>query len=186
MTEEVKMRVLKVGLGAAIAVCLLLAGSVALAAGATAGGPVQVFVKSGSGPRGTILVTGAIGDYGKTVSVDKNGKVDNNGNFQKVTLQKGSFWVDVTGLNKKLNKSQPAINKATCSVLFSASAPTNLFRGTRLYKGISGKVKIRVTFASLAPRFSSGPRKGQCNFANNVRPLSQSQSITGSGRVRFK
>jgi hypothetical protein len=54
----------------------LLAGSVALAAGATASGPVQVFVKNGSGPRGTILVTGAIGDYGKTLSVDKNGKVD--------------------------------------------------------------------------------------------------------------
>jgi hypothetical protein len=179
------MRVVKVGLGAAVMVGLLLVGSVALAAGAPAGGPIQVFVKAGSGPRGTILVTGAIGDYGKTLSVDKNGKVDNNGDFQKVTLKKGSFWVDATALSKKLNTSQPSVSKSTCSTLFSAAATTTLFKGTGLYKGISGKVKITVTFAGIVPRLASGPHKGQCNFANNAQPLSQYQSITGTGNAKF-
>jgi hypothetical protein len=180
------MRAVRMGLGAAVVVGLLLVGSVALAAGSAAGGPIRVFVKSGSGPRGTILITGAIGDFGTTLSVDKNGKIDNNGAFQKVTLKKGSFWDDATALNKKLQKSQPAINKSNCSILFSASATTTLLKGAGAYQGISGKLKITVTFATIAPRFAGGAHAGQCNFANNAVPLSQYQSITGAGNVTFK
>jgi hypothetical protein len=179
------MKAVKVGLAAAIVVGLLVAGSVALAAAAS-GGPIQVFIKGGAGPRAQILVTGAIGDFGKTVSVDKNGTVDNNGAFQKVTLQKGGFWVDTTALNKKLNSGSTfKTNPNNCSVVFSGSAETTLFNGSGAYKGIGGKVKITVTFAGVQPRFKSGKHKGKCNFGQNTNPLYGYQSITGVGTATF-
>jgi hypothetical protein len=179
------MRVARVALATAALATPLIIGSVASAASKPAGGQVQVFVSQQKGPRAGILLTGAIGDYGKTISVDKTGKVDNNGNFQKVNLQKGTFEVDATALNRKLSTSGPKVNKTTCSLLLTGSAKTTVFDGTGLYKGIKGSVKITVTFAGIAPRFNSGPHKGQCNFAQNVRPLSQYQSITGTGNVSF-
>jgi hypothetical protein len=179
------MRVAKVALAAAALATMLIIGSVASAASKPAGGRIQVFVSQQKGARANILITGAIGDYGKTISVDKNGKVDENGDFQKVNLKKGTFEVDATALDKKLSRSGPKVNSATCSLLFSGTARTTVFKGTGLYKGIRGSVKITVAFAAIAPRFGSGPHKGQCNFAQNVRPLSQYQSITGVGNVSF-
>ncbi|MGZ6670705.1 MAG: hypothetical protein ACXVH3_39350, partial [Solirubrobacteraceae bacterium] len=159
--------------------------SAALAASTPAGGAVKVFVTPTSGPRSSILVTGAIGDYGKTLRVDKNGKTAGNGDYQKVTLKQGSFEVNATALNKKLNASAPVVNKTTCSLVFSGSAPTTVFNGTGLYKGISGTVRITVTFAGIAPRYTSGTHKGQCNFSNSAQPLGQYQAITGTGSVHF-
>lgn len=179
------MRVAKVALAAAALASMLIIGSVAAAAGKPAGGKVQVFVSQQKGARAKIMITGAIGDYGQTISVDKNGKVDQNGDFQKVNLKKGTFEVDATALDKKLSAAGPKVNPANCSLLLSETAKTKVFNGTGLYKGIKGNVKITVTFAGIAPRFTSGPNKGKCNFGQNVRPLSQYQSISGSGNVSF-
>ena len=55
---------------------------------------------TGNGAAGKIVITGAIGDYGKTVNIDQNGNTDPNGSFVKVTLQKGSFEVNATTLDK--------------------------------------------------------------------------------------
>src|SRR5579862_4512189 len=109
----------------AIAGVLILAATVsgasALASGAAnmpAGGAVYVHATGSSGPAGTIIITGAIGDYGKTLSIDKNGKTDSNGNYVKITLQKGTFEVNSTILNAKTNRAQPTVNRATCSFHF--------------------------------------------------------------------
>ena len=179
------MRVAKLALAAAVLASLLIVGSVAAAAGKPAGGKIQVFVSQQKGPRAKILITGAIGDYGQTISVDKRGKVNQNGDFQKVNLKKGTFEVDATALNKKLGTAGPKVNPATCSLVFSGSANTTAFNGTGLYKGIKGKIKITATFAGIAPRFTSGANKGKCNFGQNVPPLSQFQTITGAGSVSF-
>jgi hypothetical protein len=48
-----------------------------------------MFVTPGNGAAATILITGAIGDYGKTLTIDKNGKTDSNGNYVKMTLREG-------------------------------------------------------------------------------------------------
>jgi hypothetical protein len=78
---------------------LLLAGVVgpaapALAATGTAmpaGGSIKIWVtpKGANGEHGTILIVGAIGDWGTTLNINANGTPDPNGNYARVTLQKG-------------------------------------------------------------------------------------------------
>jgi hypothetical protein len=183
------MRVTKMafGVAATLSLSLLIPATVALGASPPAGGKVNVFVTQSSpnGSKGTIVVTGAIGDYGKTLNVNKSGQPNANGAYVKVTLQQGSFLVNATKLNAKINHLQPTVNKATCSVSASGTGPVSLSNGTGLYAGISGNLKITVTFAFVGPRLSSGPHKGQCNESNNAPALAQYQSITGSGTVSF-
>lgn len=179
-------RVVAIGAAATMGMSLTIPAAVAIGATAPAGGKVNVFVtQPPNGPNGTIVVTGAIGDYGKTVDVNKSGKPDANGAFVKITLQQGTFLVNATKLDAKLDHLQPTINKATCSAASSGTGPVSLSDGTGLYTGISGNLKITVTFALIGPRFSSGSHKGQCNFNNNAPTLAQYQSITGSGTVSF-
>jgi hypothetical protein len=181
MMKAWKAAVCVVGLGA-----ILGGGSAAMAAGGSpAPGKIKVFVTQVNSTKSKVLITGAIGDYGTGVSTDKNGKVNPNGSFQKITLKQGGFVVDATGLNKGLSHASPQINRATCSTVFSGSGPGTLEKGTGLYRGIGGKVTITVTFAGIAPRFTSGANKGQCNFGQNVQQLGSYQSITATGRVTF-
>jgi hypothetical protein len=177
------MKAWKVALGVAVLGCILAGGSVAMAAGSTpAPGKIKVFATQVNSTKSRFLITGAIGDYGTGVSIDKNGKVDPNGAFEKITLKQGGFVFDGTGLNKALNHVSPQINKATCSSVFSGSGPGILENGTGLYQGIGGKVTITVTFAAVAPRFTSGAKKGQCNFGHSAGSY---MSITGTGNVTF-
>lgn len=166
----------------------LLGGGVAVAArgahSAPKGGQVGIFVTNIKGPDDKIMIAGAIGDYGKSITVNKNGKANNNGNYEKVKLQKGTFVVNVTKLNHLLN-TRPKINKATCSVYVTKTHAVSLSKGTGLYAGISGHPKITVSFAFLAPRVKSGKHKGQCDFRSNTKPLSHFSSIQGGGTVSF-
>jgi hypothetical protein len=181
------MRVVKVALGVAATMSLLGPATVALGASAPAGGKVNVFVTplSANGPKARIVVTGAIGDYGTALSVTKSGKAAANGAYEKITLQQGSFLVNATKLNAKLNHLKPTVNTATCSVSATGTGPVTVSDGAGLYAGISGTLQITVKFAFVGPRLSSGPHKGQCNESNNAPSLAQYQSITGSGTVRF-
>jgi hypothetical protein len=177
----------KVALAAAILASLLVVASVALAAGTPKPGKINVYVtpRPDNSGAGTIVITGAIGDYGTTQSIDKNGKKDPNGVFQKVTLKQGTFVVDTTALTKKLNNAPFKPNPATCSASSSVTAASSLSKGTGLYFGIGGSVKITATFAAVAARYKSGPKKGQCNFSNNAAPVAQYTSVIGSGSVTF-
>ena len=180
------MRVVKLALGVATLGSALMAAAASFGASMPAGGPIQVFVTPNpDGIHGPIVISGAIGDYGQTLSMDKNGKPNANGNFVRITLQKGTFEIDSTALNAKTAKVQPTFNKAGCSYLFSGTGPVTVYNGTGLYKGISGTLNITLTFAGLAPVVKSGKHAGQCNTGNNVAPLATYSSITGSGTVKF-
>ncbi len=144
---------------------------------------MQVFANPG--PTGTILLTGAIGDFGKTVDVNKSGKVQASGTYVKVTLKKGTFEINAAALNAKLAKLNPPVNKATCSAEGSGTGQVSLFNGTGLYQGLSGTLNVTATFAVIAPRFTSGKHKGQCNLSNSAQPLDQYAWITGAGTVKF-
>jgi hypothetical protein len=152
-----------------------------------AGGPVKVFVtpSGASGEHGTILIIGAIGDWGTTLNVNANGTADPNGNYAKVTLQKGTFDVNLTSLNALSNKAQPTFYQASCSAIFSVKGPVGLAGGTGAYKGISGTLTITQTFGFILPRYGSGAHAGQCNMSNSAQPVAQHGVITGSGNIGF-
>jgi hypothetical protein len=178
------MRIKKAVLGVAVLGALLLGATAAFGATAhssPAGGAIKVFATPGNGVTGKIVITGAIGDFGTTTNVTKSGKPNANGGYVKIKLQKGGFMVNSVALNKKLNSVKPSTNTTTCSFSASGTAPVTLSQGTGQYAGISGKVKITVSFAFLAPRTASG----QCNMKNNAKPLAQYQSIQGTGHVSF-
>src|ERR1039457_2695430 len=58
------------------------AGFAATTPRSPAGGCVKIFAAPSNGAGGTILITGAIGDYGKALTIDKNGKTDSNGDYR--------------------------------------------------------------------------------------------------------
>lgn len=178
------MRVTKLAAAAALLASVVIAGTTAMAGAAQSGGKIRAFVTNTSATKGKILITGAIGDYGTTVSVNKNGKPNPNGAYEKVTLKKGGFWINATAFNKKLASSQPKVNTANCSTVFSGTGSGSLFKGTGAYSGIGGKINITITFAGIAPRIASGPKAGQCNLGN-AQPLAQYQSISATGNVHF-
>jgi hypothetical protein len=155
--------------------------AVAGAGGTAAGGPIRVYVVPGNGQgNGTILVVGAIGDYGKTH------KTSGSGEIGKVVLSKGTFEVNLKAINQKISHAKPAIESAaTCSAAFGATAPAKLFNGTGAYKGISGTLMLTETFAGYGPFYKTGAHKGQCNINSNANPLAQWGSVTGVGTVKY-
>ena len=67
----------------------------------TTTGTVQVWVTPNptniNSPVSKIVITGVIGDYGTATSINKNGTVDDNGNYVKIALQQGGFEVNSSG-----------------------------------------------------------------------------------------
>lgn len=170
------------------AAALVVAGVAASAAPAAAptGGQISLFATVGYSPSGKIVVAGAIGDWGRTLSIDEDGKPDLNGNFVRVTLKKGTFEIDSTALNKKMANPRPQIaSDVTCSVATSGSGPVRLFNGTGLYKGITGTAQVTLSFTGIGSRYQSGPKKGRCLHSDNVKPLAMLGSVVGRGTVRF-
>jgi hypothetical protein len=172
---------------AAMVSSVLVGGSAAFASSASgpAGGSIQLFVTPSRSAVSPILITGAIGDYGTATSIDKNGKTDPNGNYVRISLQKGTFEVNSTALNAKFDHAEPNINRRTCSAWLTDSGHVSLFDGRGLYAGISAEPTITETYAIILPRFTSGAKKGQCNLTNSAKPLRQYGSLSGQGTVKF-
>ena len=87
------MRMRKRVTAAGVIACPPATAAVALAASTPTAGPVRMFFTYQTPTKDKILITGAIADYGTAISEDKNGKVDPNGNCEKVTLKHGGFTV---------------------------------------------------------------------------------------------
>jgi hypothetical protein len=161
---------------------IAVSGVVAPGAGAAGeGGPIQIYAQ-GTDVTSPILVTGAITDYGKATSVDKSGKPDQNGDYEKVVLTKGGFWIDATELNKALAKVRPTVDQKHCFFSFKGTGPTKLFKGTGAYAGIGGTVNVELSLVAIAPKTASG----KCNMTQNAQPVAQYGNVTGSGTVSFK
>jgi hypothetical protein len=165
------------GAGVAGAAAMVLASG---AGAAGTSGPIQLYV-TGTTVTTPILVTGVVTDYGKATSVTKAGKPNQNGNYEKIVLQKGGFWVDATALNKKLNSGVPAIDRTHCSYTFKGTGPTKLFKGSGAYAGISGNVDVTVTFVGVLPKL----KNGKCNLSQRAQPLAQFGLVTGSGTASY-
>ena len=160
---------------------VLGSGQLALAAAsAPKGGAVKLFITNVTDIKSKVTVTGAVGDYGTSVSEDKNGKLDANGAYTKVTLKHGGFLIDNTGLDNVLDHAKPQINTANCSFVLSGTGPGTLSEGTGAYAGISGTLAITVTVAGITPKKGTG-----CNFSDNAPTYGAFASATATGHVSF-
>lgn len=173
---------------AVILAALVCSSGAAGRAAAPAGGAIQLFVTPNlapNSPLGRIVITGAIGDSGTTLTIDKNGMSDPHGDYLKVILKKGTFTIDATAFTANAKRARPTFNTATCSGFYAVSGPLTLSTGTGLYAGITGTVKITETFAFILPTHASGAKKGQCNTSSSAQPMAQYAAVIGTGMVTF-
>jgi hypothetical protein len=151
-----------------------------------AGGPIELFATTGYTPSGTVVIAGAIGDFGSTLTTDKNGRPDITGNYVRLTLRRGTFELDATELDAITSKKPPLLNNnLTCSFAFAATGPVTPFNGTGLYKGISGTLTVTVYDGGVGPAYTSGPNKGRCNTSATAKPLADRGWIIGHGTVKY-
>ncbi len=152
----------------------LLAGAAALAlGGAAAAAPVTTtgavqFLSTQGGNQATYdVVTGAITDYGKDISV--------GGNAQKIILKKGTFQIDTTKLNKNIKFKA---NHAGCSSSASGSASAlPVSRGTGAYAGITGTFTIHAKFTQIGKVVN-----GKCNLTKET---AGNGAVMGTGHVSY-
>ena len=174
-------RVVKAAVGLAVILGSVLFGSAAFAQTPT-GGTIQVWGTPANGGGGPVVLTGAVGDSGKSASANSSGVPSKNGNYKLLTLKQGTILLNTTQLNKDNNANTPptTFNSTTCSGTFVVTDPVPIVSGTKAYSGISGTVNVSVTFAIVLPL-----QNGKCNMNTNANPIAQFGSIAGTGSVSF-
>lgn len=148
----------------------------------TSGSTVHLigYSKNSDGPDLTVIVTGAIGDYGQAVSVHPNGAIDPEHTSElSLGLRKGSFRLDIGTLDKKIvSVTSHWPSTPTCSFHLSVTAPATVVAGsgTGSYRGVSGSIRMTVTIDEVDVKPCPG---GTSKF------LSQLIVFAGSGTVSF-
>ncbi len=152
-------------------------GGSASATATYAGGRVQVYevAPSLAGNAADDVITGAITDHGK----DYEG-VAGNGTINKIVLSKGSFEISTARITPK----PPTVSPKTCSIVssFTAAVPIVKGSGRRAYTGISGKFKVTIIQAAIAPRHNNH----SCNLSSKATPAAGVSWTRGTGTVSFK
>jgi hypothetical protein len=125
------------------------------------------------------VVTGAIGDYGRLVSVLPDGGLDpRHNNELRFELHRGSFVANVRGLGHRLTNEFARFppNRTTCSGRVTATrrAPLVVGKDTGAYAGLAGTLNLTITIDEVDPRHGCGP---------SSRFLAQNVLITGTGAV---
>jgi hypothetical protein len=137
------------------------------------------------GPTETAIVTGAIGDYGKAVSVYPNGTVDPDHDSElSLQLSHGTFRLNIAALDKAFTQAIARdfpTDAATCSgsVAVTQQVPVVAGSGTGAYKGVSGSFTLTATLDEVDKASAAQPCNGTAAF------LSQAIVITGPGTVAF-
>jgi len=154
--------------------------TVAVTAATPPGGPVKFWITPTTNDEtGTIVLTGAIGDYGTATTVNKSGQPDESGNYALVTLKDGTFTINMTKFNEKTGKDTFPINKKSCSSEGTANGSVTLMDGTGHYKGISGHLTYSETDAWILGRSTGG---STCNDTDALYYLALE---SGAGTVSF-
>jgi hypothetical protein len=148
----------------------------------TSGGLVHITGYSDSdGPKSTVILTGAIGDFGQAVRTGANGPAQQY-NRLNLAFTHGSFKLSIVGLEHNLVSAFGHFpsNTSTCSgiVTVTATTPIVASSGTGAYKGVSGNFKMTVTIAEV----DSWPK---CPVAGPDVLLAEDIFITGAGTVSF-
>jgi hypothetical protein len=133
------------------------------------------------GAKSTVILTGAVGDFGEAVSVHPDGTVDPDHRSQlNLALRDGSFRISIADLDKKFVSAMNSFpsDTSTCSgtVTVAAPAPIVAGSGTGSYRGISGEFNLTLTLAEV-------DAKANCGASSAF--LRQSIVTAGSGTVSF-
>ena len=66
----------------------------------------------------------------------------------------------------------PQLNSRTCRETFTISTWTKVVgsQSSGVFLGARGNGHVVVVFSAIAPRYTSGPNRGQCNFSQNAQP----------------
>lgn len=147
-----------------------------------AGGTVHFigYSQNSDGPDLTVILTGAIGDYGPAVTIHPNGTIDPEHSSELgLGLRDGSFRLYIASLDKKI-VSEDSLWRSdkTCSFHLSVTAATPIVAGsgTGSYRGISGNITTTVTIDEVDVKPCPG---GTSRF------LAQLIVMVGSGTVSF-
>ena len=103
------------------------------------------------GPTSTVILTGAIGDYGTGTTVHPDGSVDpDHAGELKLALAHGSFRISIAELHTMFADAftgQFPTDTGTCSgsVTVSAAAPIVAGSGTGAYAHVSGSFNLTLT-----------------------------------------
>lgn len=102
------------------------------------------------GPTSTVILTGAIGDYGTARTINADGSVETKRPHQlSLMLTHGSFRLGIAKLEEKFAATMAnlPVNTTTCSASATATQPVPVVAGsgTGSYKGISGTFTLTVT-----------------------------------------
>lgn len=156
------------------------AASLAASSGGV-GGSFRVFdVSNHAGQDGRVLLTGSIGDHGRSESVTKSGKVSKSGGYTKLQLSRGTITLKKTALDKAIGQSfhGVVVNRATCSLSAAASGRLSIVSGTGHYAGVKGSAHITVAIGYILPR-----KHGKCD--GRAVPTATEQIAYGRGTASF-
>jgi hypothetical protein len=130
------------------------------------------------GPASSVILTGAVGDFGAADAVKPDGSPDPEHTSQlKLTLRHGSFRIDIATLDARLKTAFqrfPA-DPNTCSgtVSVHATAPIVAGVGTGAYAGLRGSFELTATVDEV----DAQPCDGTGSF------VQQTIIMTGTGTV---
>jgi hypothetical protein len=135
-------------------------------------------------PGATVVLSGAIGDFGEAVSVLPNGMINPEHSSQfNLALTQGSFRIVIGPLHAKFVNalSHASYNLRTCSghAAVTGAAPVVAGSGTGAYKGISGDFKLTITGNEVDAKPGCQPFSGSALLAQSI-------FISGSGTVSFR
>ena len=137
------------------------------------------------GPTETVIVTGAVGDYGKAVSVYPNGTVDPEHDSElSLQLSHGTFRLDIASLDKAFVAAMLhdfPTDATTCSgsVDVTQQVPVVPGSGTGAYKTVGGAFTLTIALDEVDTVSSTQPCNGTGSF------LGQAIVISGPGTVAF-
>jgi hypothetical protein len=150
----------------------------------TAGGRVNLSAYSDSdGPVSVVILTGAIGDYGKARRETSTGSKAQDDELD-VALKRGSFVLDIAGIENKLLQAIDAgfpTDASTCSglVTVDGAAPIVAGSGTGAYSSLQGFFHLTIAINEVET-WPSCPKTDTAPY------LAQSVFISGSGSVSLK
>ena len=87
----------------------------------------------------------------------------------------GNFWVVITANPRQSQTS----NLRTCQQTFTLNVPfAATDRSTGQFEGTTGNGNVRFFSSGYGPRYTSGPKAGQCNTSPNAPELSKGAIAT--------